>query len=48
MLIRNVYQRPLTILFEDCAAEYEIALGESKEIVPFQEKVNKKEGEFSW
>ena len=38
MLIHNVCQRPLTILFEDCDAEYEIAPGESKEIVPFQTK----------
>lgn len=38
MLIHNVCQRPLTILFEDCDAEYEIAPGESKEIVHFQIK----------
>lgn len=35
MLIHNVSKRPLTILFEDCEAEYEIAQGESKEMVPF-------------
>ncbi len=38
MLIHNVCQRPLTILFEDCDSEYEITPGESKEIVPFQTK----------
>lgn len=38
MLIHNVCQRPLTILFEDCDVEYEIAPGESKEIIPFQTK----------
>lgn len=38
MLIHNVSKRSLTILFEDCEAEYEIASGESKKIVPFQTK----------
>lgn len=38
MLIHNVSPRPLSILFEDCDAEYMIAPGESKEIVPFQNK----------
>ncbi|MFQ6949095.1 MAG: hypothetical protein ACLRSB_05905 [Blautia hansenii] len=38
MLIHNVSPRPLSILFENCDAEYIIAPGESKEIVPFQNK----------
>ena len=38
MLIHNVCQRPLIILFEYCDSEYEIAPGESREIVPFQTK----------
>lgn len=38
MLIHNVCQRPLTILFEYCDVEYEIAPRESREIIPFQTK----------